>query len=148
VLYHGTDAVSGRSIQEHGVQLSFSRTRLDFGPDFYATTSLSQARRFASRKASNRGSHPAVLVFRLAWSDLVQLETLWFVRSTEDFWTFVAYCRRGPGSHSPRGWIDTVVGPVVLSQPGTILLPDSDQVSFHTQGAIDLINTSEARLVR
>ena len=47
ILYHGTTSAYAVAIVAEGVNLEFTRPLTDFGPGFYTTTNLTQARRFA-----------------------------------------------------------------------------------------------------
>jgi hypothetical protein len=153
-LYHGTDERSIESIRRTGIDLSFGRELLDFGPGFYVTTSEAQSRVWAEQKVDfARSAHgdPRVLRFLVPRDHLAELECLWFVRGSADaldFWSFVTYCRNGGLTHARTTWYDIVIGPVARNfRKRTILNPDSDQISFHTDRAVKLLDPSTAEVI-
>jgi hypothetical protein len=133
--------------------LAYSRSRLDFGQGFYTTTVRQQAEAFAHQKASievkrNPTARPGVVAFIITLDGLAKLDCLCFVRGhpdADDFWSLVFYCRSGQSEHGRvinGGWYDVVIGPVVAGswrQRGVYL--DRDQVSFHTEEAVKLLNS-------
>jgi hypothetical protein len=131
----------------HGIDLSKGGTRRDFGPGFYTTTWLRQAKNWANIKMRQlRGRRPSaqavVLRFAMKGDDLALLETLVFTNDEGDFYPFVGYCRRGgrPHARAPtrQNPYDVIYGPVCLVGQ-TQTMKDSDQISFHTVRATDMI---------
>lgn len=95
VLYHGTFSDAANNILT-GVNLAHSRNFLDFGPGFYTTTNLRQARFWSRLKAERFGQAPVVVRFMVSRDMLAALDVLAFVRGdplAEDFWSFVYHCR-------------------------------------------------------
>jgi Protein of unknown function (DUF3990) len=141
---HGTLRKHVPSIRA-GVSLANSRSNLDFGIGFYTTTSERQAEDRSWQLSQRRGGHPAVIRFNVNREELAALKILCFVRGEHGFWKFIRYCRMGKPGHarrpSPR-FYDVVVGPVAASWRQQIIMRDSDQISFHTQMAVDLLNRS------
>jgi hypothetical protein len=153
VLYHGTLAQHVPSILR-GVDLSHARSRLDFGPGFYTTTSIEQAWALAGARSERLpGSPPAIVRFDVSRDELAALHCLWFIRGdagADDFWTFVEHCRAGlvPHGAAAGGWYDLVAGPLSRNWRARRAYPDSDQVSFHTAAAVDLLRKSNGRRIR
>lgn len=147
-LYHGTLDVFVQSILG-GIQLTHSRPHADFGRGFYLTTAEPQATSWAWQLSLRRpGTLPAVIRFDVDRDRLVTLETLFFVRGAydaDDFWGLVFHCRSGAMDHGRSGsrrWYDVVVGPVAASWRQRLSIQDTDQVSFHTDRAVGLLNQS------
>ena len=141
ILYHGTLLPHAQAIQRSGVNPARGRPGTDFGPGFYTTTLLAQARSWAWLLA-NTGSPPrqgAVVELSVNRDDLAPLDTLAFVRghfSAEDYWSLVFHCRQGATDHG-RGAVnggvyDAVYGPVAAFWMQRVAMADSEQVSFHT----------------
>ena len=65
-----------------------------------------------------------------------------FTNEKAGYWHFVEYCRQGGAPHGrtgcPTPLYDVVYGPVSLATQ-QFVIKDSDQVSFHTQKAVDKI---------
>lgn len=61
VLFHGTDIVSAKKIEE-SIRLDVGSTRVDFGPGFYTTSSESTANVWAKRKATIRNKKSAIVI--------------------------------------------------------------------------------------
>ena len=147
-LYHGTLDIHVASILR-AVDVTKGSYLKDFARGFYTTTSLVQARRWANDKAQGTPHNPAVISITVSRNDLAQLECLFFVRGEKnaiDFWSFVNYCRTTPGGHGrmyAAGWYDVVAGPVSGSWRKLTIIPDADQISFHTAAAENLLNISQ-----
>ena len=151
LLYHGTVNRSALDILDR-IDLNKCRPAVDFGLGFYTTTLLRQAEAWAQLKAHQSGEPPAVVEFIVKRDHLATLDGLWFVRGTydaEDYWSLIFHCRmgmpghgRGAASLSPY---DIVVGPVTGFWRQKAALLDYDQVSFHTNGAIGLLNDGPKR---
>ena len=145
LLYHGTSDRWTTSILR-AVDLRKARPLTDFGRGFYTTTNLAQARRWANAVARTWGGTAAVVEFDVERTALAQLECLFFVRADTpavDFWSFVQYCKTIPGDHTRRytaGYYDIVAGPVPGDWKKQSVIRDSDQVSFHTVAAVDVLN--------
>ena len=76
------------------------------------------------------------------------LEALFFVRGTAtalDFWSFVQSCRSSATDHgrAHKLWYDIVVGPVMGSLRKQTVIPDGDQISFHTPTATGVLDGSQ-----
>lgn len=157
-LWHGTADRFVDGIRK-GIDLNFSRTRLDFGRGFYTTTFRDQADLWAERAALRKvGSRPVVLEYRIAWERLAPLDSLIFVRPEPDnefFWSLVTHCRNSPKdapvldpvfSHQyrvaeGRFWYDMVCGPVAAKSGRTRQVwPKFDQFSFHTGRATAILD--------
>jgi hypothetical protein len=157
-LYHGTLDAHVASILA-GVNVNRGRAHTDFGKGFYTTTVEIQARAWAwqlSQRSS--GTLPAVIRFDVDRDRLAALECLWFVRGSfnaDDFWSLVSPCRRGRSQHARpthpstthQGWYDVVIGPVAASWRQRLSIYDADQISFHTPGAANLLNSSNGRRI-
>ena len=145
-LYHGTLDVHVRSIDGE-IDLSVCRDLTDFGRGFYTTTNRLQAEQWARNLAKRRGGVPAVIRFTVERDELAHLECLFFIRGSaaaSDYWSFVQYCKTIVGDHhrTYTGWYDLVAGPVVASLEKQTVVPDGDQVSFHTPNAIGVLDAS------
>ena len=160
-LWHGCLDEDAKNIAANGVDLAHSRNDIDFGRGFYTTTSRDQAADRANRKYANlllrqrALLRPAVLRFQIPLDELAKLESLMFVRGDfrhNSFWSLVHHCRSStatstrthlhPGRAAPGDWYDLVCGPLARVWPprGRIVLPGSDQFSFHTAPAIAILN--------
>ena len=153
LLYHGTSDLWTASILR-AVDLRKAQPLTDFGRGFYTTTKLDQAKRWANDVARIWGGAAAVLEFDVERNALAQLECLFFIRSDTlavDFWSFVEFCKTIPGDHGRRyaaGYYDIVAGPVPGDWKKQSVIPNSDQVSFHTEAAIDVLNRLRANRKR
>ncbi len=153
VLFHGTTLVSAQGIINSRIDLTLGRQALDFGIGFYTTTSEDQARGWARKKAFAPDT-PALVRYEVSRNALALLEFLAFVRSdnmAHDFWDFVVYCRSGNIGHA-RGkdipYFDVVVGPLVQQwKTRRTVHPDSDQLSFHTDNAVQILQNSKPQLI-
>ncbi len=147
VLYHGTLDMHVASILQ-GMDLNKCKHLRDFGRGFYTTTKRTQAERWANDLAAQTaGAAPAVLEFTVERNALASLETLFFVRGNAaavDFWSFVQFCRSSATDHgrAHTPWYDLVVGPVMGSLRKQTVIPDGDQVSFHTPRAAAVLDVS------
>jgi Protein of unknown function (DUF3990) len=159
LLYHGTLQHHAKKILK-GVKLAPCRRRTDFGRGFYTTTLERQARAWAwALSLRSPGTAPAVIQFTVDRNRLSRLDTLWFVRGgfdADDFWSLVHHCRITGGDHrralpvrykKPVQWYDVVVGPVAAFWEQRTAIFDSDQASFHTEKAIQLLNDSDPELI-
>lgn len=144
-LYHGTLGIHVESILNR-VDLGRSGPIKDFGRGFYTTTGRTQAEHWAHILAEGRnGGRPAIVRFELSREELSHLDILFFVRGDRDafdFWSLVKFCRNGSTTHFPsgHGWFDVVAGPVTGNWRKQTIIPGSDQISFHTASAVNLLN--------
>jgi hypothetical protein len=160
VLFHGTTADDANAIVARGIDLRYAGRAKDFGPGFYTTTIERQAKRWANkvterRKYANPRSRPALVSLVLSREHLARLQSLSFVdrdADAEDFWTFVEYCRGGATDHlrpgsmpAGAGYYDAVFGPVSDRWRERLAYWRADQISFHTPGAIAILNTTAVR---
>ena len=146
VLYHGTTDTSVADIL-NAVDPTKGSYRKDFGRGFYTTTRLDKALDWANVKSQMTGDSAAVVEFTVTRNDLALLEGLFFVRGDSraaDYWSFVQYCRTTIGdhnrSHSP--WYDWVAGPVTGTWKRQTIIPDVDQISFHTSASASVLDRS------
>ena len=126
-------------------------TTLDFGQGFYTTTLKRQAKYWAWQ-ASQQSPHlpvsqPAVVSFEVDRERLAPLDALWFVRgdyNADDFWSLIFHCRAGNNHNYSlnSGWYDLVIGPVTNPYPQRSVMPDYDQISFHTNKAAGVLDAS------
>jgi hypothetical protein len=165
VLWHGCTDLDRHGIEEQGgVDLAFSRLDLDFGRGFYTTTLRRQAqhwavRRYDSRNVEKVNNQPVVLRFGLRRFELAALRSLHFVLAgydDTDYWSLVQHCRTskagkgavpalvndhgGPTEEMGNRWFDVVSGPVVADWRQRAALQGMDQISFHTNAAVELLN--------
>jgi hypothetical protein len=152
-LYHGTLAADVSSVLQ-GVDPTLGGSLKDFGRGFYTTTKLAQAISWATALVADpQRDVPAVIEFEVSRDELSWLDILFFIRSDRnavDFWSFVKTCRTMVGDHRRRkkaGWFDVVAGPVTGSWQKQTLIPDSDQISFHTRKVAHLLDSSKKRQV-
>jgi hypothetical protein len=147
ILYHGTTTDSLPSLltaiapNDHGVDLAKCRPSTDFGPGFYCTSSKHQAKNWANVRA-RKGKIAAVLQFQADRRELSGLRSLVFVSESSEFWQTVGYCRSLGRCMS--GY-DIVYAPLTLF-PQTMVVANSDQVSFHTEAAISVLKSPQVVL--
>ncbi len=120
----------------------------DFGRGFYTTTKRAQAERWANDLAAQIGGAAPGVEFTVGRNHLAFLDPLFFVRGTAsavDFWSFVQFCRSSATDHGRAHalWYDIVVGPVMDSLRKQTVIPDGDQLSFHTAHATAVLNGSQ-----
>ena len=114
---------------------------------------MEQAQLRAWQLSVRRGTAPVVLRFDVDREALAALDCLWFVRGglqVDDFWSLVHHCRSGVAGHgrSPsNGWYDLVVGPLVASWKQRLMVADADQISFHTPGAVHVLQASRSQVI-
>jgi hypothetical protein len=160
VLYHGCTDRSLRSNNPsgistdalpHGIDLQAGAPGSDFGQGFYTTSWFQQARNWANVRAMQLASaYPGrtitaiVLRFEMNRNHLAELEALAFTTENSGYWLFVRYCRNGSTPHARTNCTqekyDIVYGPLAVNGL-ELVIKDSDQVSFHTEGAIQRIPT-------
>jgi hypothetical protein len=167
ILWHGCTGNDASKIVL-GIDPSVGPPDRDFGQGFYTTSIERQARQWAwhryySLPPGDRGggNTPVIIRFRVARAALSELTSLHFVLGdydNEDFWSLVQHCRQSApaGAGSPavihnhkcnqhvgpsrQGWYDIVSGPVAAFWIQRVAMMGSDQVSFHTTQAADLLN--------
>lgn len=152
-LWHGCGGKAADSILGVGVSLDFSRPCLDFGRGFYTTTSRKQADFWAweceRRKNKKIDRDPVVVGFKIKRERLANLCSLAFVDGSsdnEDYWSFVQHCRlsdRAPHRYHAEDALppyDVVFGPVAGQWRQRIHMPQCDQVAFHTDAAVYVLN--------
>ena len=154
-VYHGCDDLSAKGIVKHGIQLASGSPTTDFGQGFYTTTNVHQAEQWANRRyqlgKARRVRSAAVVEFKIDRNDMAGLDDMAFVREdfapNSDYWQLVAHCRGG-NDHARqagtprRGYYDVVYGPVSL-YPQFLVIADADQISFHTQKALNVLKDAE-----
>jgi hypothetical protein len=144
-LYHGTTVRAAEGIESTGIDLSRCSPLTDFGRGFYTTTLRTQAINWAHNRAALAGGDPSLMTFLVDRESLGKLETLFFIRSSfnsDEFWSFIWHCRSGKLGHrfgSVVAFYDLVVGPVAAFWDQRLAIQDTDQISFHTDGAVKLI---------
>ena len=153
LLYHGTSDLWTASILR-AVDFRQAQPLTDFGRGFYTTTKLDQARRWANDVARTSGGSAAMIEFEVDRNALSPTGVLVFIRSESfavDFWSFVQYCKTIKGDHKriyTAGYYDIVAGPVSGDWKKQSVIPDSDQISFHTAAAVDVLNQLPANRKR
>lgn len=150
-LFHGTSDLFLSSIQKK-VDVRKGQHLKDFGRGFYTTTNIDKARDWAANTAYFVGGDPAVVRFEVSRNDLAMLDCLFFVRgdkSAVDFWSFVQYCRTIPSDHNRvhQAWYDLVVGPITGTWTQQSVIPDADQISFHTRHATRVLDACRKQVV-
>jgi Protein of unknown function (DUF3990) len=145
-LYHGTLDVHVASVLA-AVDVTVGGLLKDFGRGFYTTTSLAQATHWAMSLAAHGLGQAAVLRFTVSRNDVAQLETLAFVRGepdATDYWSFIQYCRTIGHDHNRQQthWYDMAIGPVTGTWKRQTVIPNADQISFHTPAAEVMLNNS------
>ncbi|WP_144428101.1 DUF3990 domain-containing protein [Azospirillum thiophilum] len=164
VVYHGTyDEAAAAMMRKgsrysHSVDVGVGRPNCDFGPGFYVTTDLGQAREWANIKtrrlrASRMSTlHPLVAVvvrFEIDRTALSELDSLVFQNDGEvfGFWPFVEDCRAGRiRAHGREKPYDVVYGPVT-AWPQRSILPDRSQISFHTERGSSVLGSPDRACV-
>jgi hypothetical protein len=159
-LYHGCTGDDRLNMEANGIQVSGCRVDTDFGRGFYMTTLRRQARQWAwiryySPGVRRSGNQPVILRFLVEREVLGKCCSLQFVRgdfNSLDFWSLVQHCRssttssirhheRSTGSRTATSgdWYDTVSGPVAAFWDPRVAMQGADQLSFHTQPAVDSV---------
>lgn len=133
----------------NGVSLIPGRRSKDFGHGFYVTTRKDQAVQWANNTfvfrhklhVTRRALNPvraAVVEFEIDRTLLGAMNSLVFLRPTQEWEDFVLFCRADGTNHAHRNtFYDVVYGPV--SVPGGTAKPNHDQISFHSQGAVSML---------
>lgn len=126
-LFHGSSIVVSEP------RIGFSRSNLDFGRGFYATSIRTQAERWAKRKAFLDNSSTAI-VSEFELGDLASLKTLEFKEPDADWVDFVCHCRRGGSQY--KGY-DLIIGGVADDKV-------YEAVSMYFKGLWDMETTLDA----
>jgi hypothetical protein len=157
VLYHGTLHKYSDSIMKQGIDLSQVRARTDFGRGFYTTTLPDQAAKWA-RELQGRTDNPqdtdnapVIIRYEVSREEIAKLDSLWFIDAGEDFWSLVHYCRRGSLGHKRIGtqmYYDVVAGPVTAFWQQGLVILGTDQISFHNDRAIALLQSNPATVLQ
>ena len=161
-FHHGTNKVIDT------IDLSYSRSRTDFGKGFYMGNNLGEARKWAISQ-SMIAETPTVMRYVLSDSIFIDKDTdlnrLWFSFPTVEWLDFVRDNRRMVASNvvnkEPRHNYDIVYGPIANDKvvdvvdeyiDGSItaeeaiqrvkVIPSVFQLSFHTPLALTYINQS------
>ncbi len=146
-LYHGTSRASAdRLLSGDPVDLGRAAVQADFGPGFYMTSSLPQARGWAAE--SRYTDDPAVITVEIDVTALAQLRVRAFAMAwPEDFnqfWALVRWCRsrrRARVAEHTSALFDAIIGPVAglpLNRNQTKV--GMDQVCWLTEDALALVN--------
>ena len=160
-LYHGTLDIHADNIFNNGVLAPtanpLTMTGVDFGAGFYTTTLMRQAEAWAHVKVASLLTgptyNPGVVEFSMSRDDLAALDCLSFSRGdfdAEDFWSLVFHCRGGGSSHLRaagvnNGWYDVVAGPVAAFWQQRVVSQSYDQISFHTDEAVRVLNKAQVK---
>lgn len=157
VLYHGCSDQSLSTANPNGIvvsgppyniNLTIGAVKTDFGPGFYTTTWLHQAKNWANlRVLKLRRRYPAVRAVVLAMlverNRFASLESLVFPSDRDRYYDFVRYCRGGGTPHAGLAFrnapYDLIAGPVSMGRQQTLVVNSADQVSFHTAAAVSAI---------
>jgi hypothetical protein len=147
-LYHGTTMDFAESIVLSGVDVSFGRSRTDFGRGFYTTSRPDIARGWSQRVCRRvQDSSGAIVRLRISRAAISHLPSLCFIRSSMEavaYWSFVQHCRHGlPHIQSTGAYYSVVSGPIAVRWSGpadSSTLFDSDQISFHSNAAQAMLN--------
>ena len=107
-LYHGTDLKSAESIVKNSINLSKSRSGLDFGKGFYLTNNFGQAKNWALRKdLRNGGTVISFSVEPQAWTALKKRK----YNAANDEWGNVIFENRINNNDILDGY-DVIIGPM------------------------------------
>ena len=150
ILYHGSsEAVPAPMIL-------ITKYTKDFSWGFYATESLSQAEKWAYRKAQLGGT-PTVNVYE--YTEDPNLDILSFSETTNDWLDFVAHCRRGelhqhdivsgPMADDTiwnyvQDYLDGTISRAAFLELAKFRHP-THQISFHTIAALKTLRFLEAK---
>ena len=163
-LWHGCTQDDADNIWISGIDLTKCREDTDFGRGFYLTHIERQANHWAWLRhydlpLAKRYIRPVTMQFTINRARLAELHSLSFVSGSSSnvgYWSLVQYCRQSPKyprhfthqytrSSSPlhgqsnNGWYDTVHGPVSAFWYQRIATYDEDQISFHTDRAVQVL---------
>jgi hypothetical protein len=146
-LYHGTSQASAEALAGgEPIDLARANPNADFGPGFYMTTCLPQARRWASFRFGDTSGAVIAVRLRLArFADLrVRAFAMTWKQDHNQFWQLVRWCRLGylpQEGQTDNEPIDAIIGPVAkLPIERRIAHPAMDQVCFATEDALKHTN--------
>jgi hypothetical protein len=149
VLYHGCSSQSLFPEHQGGIVVTggphniihtVGGARPDFGPGFYTTTWLHQAKNWANLRVLKLqvrypGVKAVVLSMCVERNRFANLQSLVFPSDRDNYYPFVAYCRDGGFPHAGLEYrgdpYDVIAGPVSVARQ-TLVIGQADQVSFHT----------------
>lgn len=146
IVYHATTVDQVESLMA-GINPRYTvrkRKKLDYGPGFYTTTNLHQAREYAFFKSDMRKSDAVYLQFKLPpgfWADLKGIEFL-FTDPPQARWKAFIKGHRFENA-PPVTDADYVYGPVADGYTDDnipIPIPGYDQISFHSDKAAMALN--------
>jgi len=148
ILFHGTSKTSAQDITANGARLLKGSSYLDFGPGFYTTENHDQAAAFARLHHQAQAAVVTIVVDR---ERLAQLSFLAFGNAIPSFWELICHHRLAKQQDHRRPntphMYDVVVGPVAGSWSydprKRDILPGYDQISFHTDKAMNLLLASQ-----
>ncbi len=100
-LYHGSN------VEVREPRVKFNLRGLDFGPGFYLTSDILQAKQWAKSVVRRRGGKPVLNVYEFDLSDALDIFT--FSSADEDWLDFVVANRLGEEAKKAD---DIVIGPV------------------------------------
>jgi Pretoxin HINT domain/Protein of unknown function (DUF3990) len=129
-FYHATSDAAAQSILSSGVNLTFAKPRQDFGKAFYTTTSLEQAKDWATKRYPGHG---VVLKYNVDTSELAALTILAFPGATPEWQETVWRGRRGILDQQPLN-ADLVTGPYLVN---TGDMKESGTSAFDARGRGD-----------
>jgi hypothetical protein len=96
--------------------------------------------------AAHGSGQAAVLRVTVSRNNLALRETLAFDRGepvATDYWSFIRYCRTvGQDHRQQKLCYDMVIGPVTGTWKRQTVIPNADQISFHTPVAAAVLNNS------
>jgi hypothetical protein len=149
IVYHGTDEASANAIL-HGIDLAVcSRFDVDFGPGFYVTSLMTEARYWAAVRARPISARAAIVAFDIERDEIARFrDHLAFVLPSDDFFDFVRYNRVGNLHHARSGerHYDLVYGPV-SRHPEREPMSDMDQICCLSRAAVDCLKRARLEYV-
>lgn len=157
IVYHGTNV----DIPRNGILLSECRSATDFSKGFYVTVNKTQAEKRAKTSAKTIGA-PLLMVYDLNESELNNLKVKTFKSIDREWATFVLNCRL---KIIEQHGYDVVIGTMADSDLGYLITRiryskctfedginelmerqfdyKSNQISFHTDRSLELLNKME-----
>lgn len=113
ILYHGSN------VDVRNPKILVTNRMLDFGPGFYTTSNVEQAKRWAELQAHRRMKGiPTVSMYAYDEDAVKKLSLLCFQKADGDWLNFVAQNRRGI-YRGPK--FDIVIGPVANDNTMTVI---------------------------
>ncbi|MGH4032523.1 RHS repeat-associated core domain-containing protein [Actinomycetota bacterium Odt1-20B] len=127
-LYHGTFGNAADAIQRHGIDVTRSTRKMDFGRGgFYVTNNKKQALDWAKRQAAKEGDDPAILHFRVPKAELDKLNGKVFDGPSKELDDFFRTHRGGGPMHS----YEMVEGPMLRNVGGFMKKGEESVLSGH-----------------